>query len=140
MTQIVSIKSVNIKKGVYKKYILTLAFQVCFMDTIVITYRTVDIEERRIVNYEMGCNYGYLCFDGMRYGPGPFGYSTIVRQCCCSNNCVTPDGTGRGKNSQCIHAQFNESTLFNSAERELSSRTLSLITLTSVFLQSFVFR
>ena len=97
------------------------------MDTVVVTYRTANAEERKIVTYEMGCNYGYLCFDGVRYGPGPFGYSTIVRQCCCNDYCIRADGTGRRKNSQCIHAQYNETTLFNSASK---MDTILVVTIT----------
>ena len=42
----------------------------------------------------MGCEVAYLCRDGITYGPGPFGYSTKKRECCCHDNCLKADGTG----------------------------------------------
>ena len=85
--------------------------EVCFVDSGVITYADKTKKVHQLPSFEMGCYYGYLCADGVRYGPGPFGYTRIERQCCCSDRCVQADGVGKGVIHNCVHAQFNESTI-----------------------------
>ncbi len=60
-----------------------------------------------MLQYRMGCAATITCRDGVSYGPGPYGYSTTFRQCCCSDLCIEPDGVGKGRYDHCPNAFDN---------------------------------
>ena len=89
--------------------------QICFVDTSKVTYSAGTAKERTAYMYKMGCAYSSLCKDGISYGPGPHGYSRIVRQCCCTEKCTKGDGSGKGKYDICPWAMPNATDVSNDA-------------------------
>lgn len=93
--------------------------QICFVDTSKVTFASGTDQERTSYMYKMGCAYSSICKDGVSYGPGPNGYSRIVRQCCCSPRCTEGDGSGKGKYDLCPWAMPNATDVSNDADRLL---------------------
>ena len=102
------------------------------------TYKDMKKQRREVQSYEMGCDYGYLCHDGVRYGPGPFGYTRIYRKCCCSDKCREADGVGSGLISQCVHAQYNESMLFDNGSDSVRINTMYVFILPLILLSNWI--
>ena len=87
--------------------------QVCFVDTSKVTYDSAGKNPRTVKMFKMGCAYSSLCKDGVSYGPGPYGYSRIVRQCCCTDRCTQGDGSGQGSYEKCPWAVPNATPVPN---------------------------
>ncbi len=84
--------------------------EVCALDSTELTY-TIGADRRRtktVWQYKMGCASTITCRDGASYGPGPYGYSKIHRQCCCTDLCTEPDGVGKGRYDHCPNAFDNQ--------------------------------
>lgn len=81
--------------------------QICFVDANAIKYEEGSVRERTLFMYKMGCAHASICKDGVSYGPGPYGYSRIVRSCCCTDKCSEPDGSGKGIYDKCHISTYN---------------------------------
>merc|ERR1712018_1012769 len=81
--------------------------QACYRDSTQTTYETSDRKSVTVWMYKMGCTFTPICRDGISYGPGPYGYSRIIRFCCCTDRCNAPDGTGIGVYTNCSSAVVN---------------------------------
>ncbi len=83
--------------------------EVCAKDATRLTYTigTFRDHEKTVWQYKMGCAPTITCRDGVSYGPGPYGYTKIYRQCCCSDLCIEPDGVGKGRYDHCPNAFDN---------------------------------
>ena len=91
--------------------------QVCAVDTTKLIYTTgiKRDSKKTVLQYKMGCVDTIVCKDGSSYGPGPYGYAWIYRECCCSNKCTKPDGTGKGDYRNCPNAFRNSTGSSNGA-------------------------
>ncbi len=86
--------------------------EVCALDSTELTYTigAARSKTKTVWQYKMGCAPTITCRDGASYGPGPYGYSKIHRQCCCSDLCSEPDGVGQGHYQNCPNAFDNQTS------------------------------
>ncbi len=83
--------------------------EVCVLDSAELTY-TIGAkrnQNKTVWQYKMGCLTTISCKDGASYGPGPYGYITVDRKCCCSDLCTEPDGVGKERYDHCPNAFDN---------------------------------
>ncbi len=83
--------------------------QVCAKDATELTYTIGPdrMQQKTVWQYRMGCAATITCKDGVTFGPGPYGYSRVYRQCCCSDLCTEPDGVGKERYDHCPNAFDN---------------------------------
>ena len=91
---------------------------------LIYTIGTYRDHKKTVWQYKMGCAPTITCRDGVSYGPGPYGYTKIYRQCCCSDLCIEPDGVGKGRYDHCPNA-FDNITNRASSSLEYPSRSTS---------------
>ena len=99
--------------------------ETCFRDSMVITYDGANDVEHTVWMYKMGCTFTAICRDGVSYGPGPYGYSRIIRFCCCTDRCNEPDSSGKGHYQNCSPGVINSS--INGANTPYTSWTQNLV-------------
>ena len=70
---------------------------VCFSEK-----NTVILENnRKFVQYRMGCEHFSLCLDRVMRGDRLYGYTITNRTCCCQSLCEEADGVGKGQYFHC---------------------------------------